>query len=205
MAVEALEPVHEALGVEPADVVHHLGVERVGFGGGTVVTEVARRDQQRVAPLERADERTSEQLRFSPFLAPHQDRHDAHLGNDVLQERELHLERVLVAVRAHLVDDSSVVGHEPGRNLLVDGHPPERRLERTARRHRHAVEGHPVGRPDEDRGEAGPPAQQRIGVGGDRPGVAQPRMGADERDASLSSDRARSRTHVRRPTSRPLG
>ena len=180
MAVESLEAVHEPLGIEPLDVVHHLRVEGVGLRRRMVVAEVARCDEQRVGSLESADERPGQHLDLVALLAPHQERHDAQAGHEVLQERKLHLEGVLRAVRARIVHDLPAAGDQAPGEVFVDGRRPERRLERAARRHRHAVEGHPVGRTDENGGEALPAAEQRVGVRRHRPRVAQPGMRADE-------------------------
>ncbi len=99
-----------------------------------------------------------------------------------MQERELHLERMLVAMRRGRVRHDVIGGEQRGGEVLVDRHLPERRLEGAARVDAHAVEGDAVRRPDQHHGEVAPPAQPCVGVGGHRPGVAESGMGADQPD-----------------------
>ena len=127
-------------------------------------------------------QRGREGIHLRARLAPHQQGHDARPGGHVLEERQLHLEGMLVTVRPLVRDHRAAGGDDPRRDGLVDLRAPERRLEGAAREHGDAVEGHPVGRADQHGGERAAPAQGGVGVRGHGPRIAQAGVGRDEPD-----------------------
>jgi hypothetical protein len=100
----------------------------------------------------------------------------------MLQERELHLEGVLVKMGPRVIDEARVGRQQLGSQVFRDRNAAERRLERAACPEGDTVERGAVRRPDEDGGERRPAAQEAVPVRRDRPRVPQAGVRADERD-----------------------
>jgi hypothetical protein len=182
VAALGLEAVHQALRIEARHVAHDLRIQRVRHRRRMIVAEIAGGHQQHVLALERAAEHARQGVDLRPRLAAHEEGHDAQPRHEMLEERELHLQGMLLAMGRGFVEQHVVRGEQRFRDLLVDGDLPERSGEGAARVDAHALEVHAVRRPDEHDGQVAAAAQPREGMGGHRTGVAEPGVGADQRD-----------------------
>ena len=171
----------QAVGVEAGDVVDDDLVEGGGAGRVEVVRQVGARDQQRRQPRARLDEGLGQRLDGRAFLVPEEQGHDGDVGQHLLQERKLHLQRVLAVVGGRMGADDRR-GEEPVGHAGLDLDPPERRLERAGRPDRHPLEAVIVGRADEDNDVAGSARHRAVGVGRDGAGVDEPGVRGDHGD-----------------------
>ncbi|MNM83910.1 hypothetical protein D3C81_959810 [compost metagenome] len=167
------------IGVQAQYVIGAIRVGQPGVAVIQIVRQVGTHHDQRLRPAPEDIQQPGNQRRLDH---PEGQRDDAKILQHRLQERQLHLQRMLGAVGA-IIDQHTGHLRQRGDGLDVHFHLAERRVEGLGGRQRHALEGHAMTGP-EQHDTAHHLAQRRelrVAMRGDRPGIDIARMGHDQR------------------------
>ena len=127
-----------------------LVVDALGIGVGVIVREIGAGQHERVVIVaQNLGQGHAQRAAALVALVAHHNRHQLKVAQDLLQPRQLHLDRMLRCIGSGLVAlvrelDGRAHLHQPSRKLFIDGNLPERRGVHVAVVHRSEVEAHVV-------------------------------------------------------------
>jgi aspartyl-tRNA(Asn)/glutamyl-tRNA(Gln) amidotransferase subunit C len=184
----AFKSVHQRRWIESLDVTHDHGIHFRSRPRILVMRQVAAGDQQdlcrvarfRASPCDCPRDRIAERERRVARLVPHDERNDRDPRQQMRDERHLHFQRVLAAMRIRAFANFSAFGRNGRGELLVHGDATERRLPLARRPDRYAPERNEVRRSDQDDGAAVDRTRRFVGIRCDRARVSQPSVWSDD-------------------------